>query len=89
MKNFNILGVCWKMQLLGGGRVSSRKTKIEGRGGAACTVCQFKRGLARKRFVVFLNGGGGGGVDIPIHTMVLEHEMVHLSVSYPEEIWEH
>ena len=35
------------------------------------TVCQFKGCLARKRGVFFF-GGGEGGVDTPMHTMILE-----------------
>ena len=68
MKNFNILGVHWKIQFLEGG---SRKTNIEGgnclkRG--AWAVCQFKGELGKKE------GGGGvfegeGGVDTPMLTM--------------------
>ena len=70
MKNFNILGVHWKMRLLGVG--GSRKTNIEG-------GLPKKEGLGQ--FVDFRGGGGGawqerggGGVfeggDTPMHTMV-------------------
>ena len=51
MKNFDILWVKWKIQLLEG----SRKTTIEGeiakKGG--WTVCQFEEGISKKE---------GGGV---------------------------
>ena len=61
MKNFNILGVRWKVRLLEGRR-GSRKTKIEGgnsvKGGDAWTVYQFNGGLSKKEGVVFLRGGG-------------------------------
>ena len=71
MKNFNILGVHWKIWLLkrgGGGGGGSWKTNIEGgdclkRG--AWTVYWFKGGgLARKR-----EGGmfGVGGWDLSAH----------------------
>ena len=67
MKNFDILGVHWKIQLLGG---SSQKTDIEG--GTAYKVglgklADLRGGLARKRGVVFLREG----VDIPMHTMYI------------------
>ena len=56
MKNFNILGVHWKIQHLGDG--SSQKTDREGdylkRG--ALTFCRFKGGLVKKEGVVFLRG---------------------------------
>ena len=75
MKNFHILGIHWKIQLLGGW--SSWKTGIEGglpkKG--AWTVYRFKGGLAR---------GGGcfwGGVDtlmlIIIWSTVLEIRAKH------------
>ena len=53
MKNFNILGIHWKIRLLGGG---SQKT-IEG-GGGAWTVCQFKKGLGKKEEDGSFEGGG-------------------------------
>ena len=71
MKNVNILGVHWRIRLLGGG---SRKTHIEGRiawklkRGGTWTVCQFKGGTWQER------GGSvfeGGGVDTPMHTMCI------------------
>ena len=33
------------------------------------TVFRFKGVLARKSRAVFLNGGGGGSVDTPMHTV--------------------
>ena len=67
MKNFDILRVHWKIQLLGG---SSQKTDIEG--GTAYKVglgklADLRGGLARKRGVGFLREG----VDIPMHTMYI------------------
>ena len=58
MKNFNILGVHWKIQFLEGG---SRKTNIEGgnclkRG--AWAVCQFKGELGKKEEGCFWGGRG-------------------------------
>ena len=44
--------------------------KMRGEGGA-WTVCSFKGELGQKEGVVFLRGGGG--VDIPMLTMVLLH----------------
>ena len=38
-----------------------------GGGGGAWTVCQFKGGLGKKEGGGVFEGGGGG--DIPIHTM--------------------
>ena len=59
MKNFNIFGVHGKIPVLGGAY-----EKPIYRGGlpekeGAWTVFRFKAGLARKREVVFLRGGGG------------------------------
>ena len=57
MKNFNVLGVRWKIRLLGGGF-----TKNKNRGGyylkkgGAWTVCQGGEGLARKGGGVFEGG---------------------------------
>ena len=67
MENFNILGVHWKIQLLGG-----EFTKNRHRGGGlpkkegAWTVFRFKGGLGKKERGVLLRGGG---VDTPMHTM--------------------
>ena len=83
MKNFNILGVHWKIGLLGGKEEGSSKNNIEGglpkkRG---LGQCRFKgRRLARKRRWCFLGGKcwypnshyglfDGGGIDTPVHTM--------------------
>ena len=62
MKNFNILKVYWKIQLLGGG---SCKTTTEG-GLSVKGLGQFADlrgggGLARGGGVFFWGGGGGGG----------------------------
>ena len=70
MKNFNIWGAHWKIQLLGGG---SRKTNIKQGDwlkGGALTVCQFKLGGGG---VLVKKEGGDvfeGVVDTLIHTMV-------------------
>ena len=66
MKNFNVLGVDWKIQLLEG---ASRKTNIEGRlpkKMGAWTVYQFNWGLCKKE------GGDvlGQVVDTPTHIML-------------------
>ena len=66
MKTFNILGVHWRIQLLGGFTKNQYRGEncLRMRGG--WTVCQFKGGLARKR------GGAGGvferGIDTPMYT---------------------
>ena len=71
MKNFNILGVHRKIQLLGE-RGSSRKTSVEEGGclkkGGAWTVWRFRGGGAwqEREWWCFL-----GGVDTPMHTMSL------------------
>ena len=65
MKNFNILGVHWKIRLLGVG--GSRKTNVEGglpKKGALVSLPIYGGDLARKR-----GGGVWGGVDTPMHTM--------------------
>ena len=63
MKNFNILGVHWRIQLLGGG--GSRKTNIDGglsKRGKAWAVCQFKAGgLGKKEEGGVFEAGRGGG----------------------------
>ena len=63
MKNFDILGVHWKIQLLvGGGGGVHKKPIYRGdcwKGGGAWTVWQFKRDLARKMGMIFLKGGEG------------------------------
>ena len=67
MKKFKILGVYWKIGLLGGG--SSRKTNIEGH----ClklghwTVCRFKGELGKKE-----GGGVFRGGNTPMHTIVVQ-----------------
>ena len=66
MKNFNILGLHWKIWLLGGGFTKNQYRR--GRGGylkrRARTVCWFKGGLAGKRGWCFW-----GVVNTPMHTM--------------------
>ena len=67
MKNFNVLGVHWKIRLLGEGG-GSRKTNIERGLSKKPPLGQFadlKEDLARKRGVVFFRGGGG---DTLMHT---------------------
>ena len=58
MKNFNVLGVHWKTQFLGGGSLKNqyRRRGLPKRGGA-WTVCRFMGGLARMKGVVLLRGG--------------------------------
>ena len=70
MKNLNVFGVHWKIQLLEG---DSRKTNIEGglsKKKGAWTVCQFDGELCKKEGGDVLEAGGGGGwyVDTTIHT---------------------
>ena len=60
VKNVNILGVHWKIWLLGG------FMKNQNRGGALNSLLIYKGGLARKKEVVFLRGGV---VDSPMRTM--------------------
>ena len=60
MKNFNILGVHWKIWLLRGG---SWKKQYRGRDclkreGGLGLFADLRGGLARKKGVVFLRGGG-------------------------------
>ena len=60
-RNFNIMRVHWKIQVLGGGG-AHKKTYIYRwdclkKGGGAWTVCRFKRGLGKRR----------GGVETPMH----------------------
>ena len=68
MKNFNIMGVHWKIQFLsGGGGVTKNQYIYIGFAweGGAWTVCRFKGGSCWKR-------GGGvfeGRVDTPMHTI--------------------
>ena len=63
--NFNILGVHWKIRLLGGGEGS---TKNQYRGGD-----WFKEGGGL--WYAIIKGGGLGqfvaGVDTPVHTMII------------------
>ena len=71
MKNFNILGVHLKIQLLGGGVTTNQYRGGDCLKEGAWTVYRFqgRGGLARKR-VLFLKGGGGWG-DTPMHTMAV------------------
>ena len=86
MKNFNILGVHWKVQLLGG----FMKNQYRGwdclkRGGGAWTVCRFIReGLARKKEVMFLRG-----VDTSMRTMRVVQNLIRnlFFVSKMTRIW--
>ena len=70
MKNFNILGVHWRIQLLGGG--GSQKTNIDGGlpksgGGGVWTVCQFSEGgLGKKEWGCVFEKKG----DTPMYTMI-------------------
>ena len=59
MKNLNVFGVHWKIQLLEG---DSRKTNIEGglsKKKGAWTVCQFDGELCKKEGGDVLEAGGG------------------------------
>ena len=60
-KKFNIMGVHWRIQFLGG--VHKYMGNCLKRG--AWTVCRFKRGLGKKKGVVFVCEG----VDTPMHTI--------------------
>ena len=77
MKNFNIMGVPWKIRFLKGGSWKASMPKKVG----AWTVCRFKRWLGKKRGWCFW-----GGFDTPIHTMITK---VFLSVfpKMPTEIF--
>ena len=61
MKNLDIFVVHWKIRFLEGGH---KKSNIEGelRKSGAWTFYRFKGGLGKKE----------GGVDTPMHTMLLE-----------------
>ena len=56
MKNFDILGVYWKIRFLrGGGGLTKnqyRRGNFLKKGGGAWTVCRFKGGLDKKEGVV-------------------------------------
>ena len=80
MKNFNILGVHWKIQLLGEFEKNQyREGDCLKRG--AWTVCWFKGVLARKSGWCFWGGGGG---DNPMHTM-LSYGWLQDSLQDPEK----
>ena len=64
IKNFNILGVHWIIQLIGG---EFTKNWYRGGGGGAWTVFRFKWGLGKKE-----RGGVFEGGDTPMHTMNAE-----------------
>ena len=64
MKNFNILGVHRKIQVLGGGHKKPIYREHCLKRGPWKT-CRFTGGLGKKEGVVFLKGG----VDTPMHTM--------------------
>ena len=60
MENFNVLGIHWKIQLLGW---CSGKTNIEGRlpkRGSLDSLLMYGRGAWQKKGVVFLRWRGGG-----------------------------
>ena len=66
MKNFNILGIHWKIRLLGG---CSQKNNIDGRGHlemGVWTVYLFKGGVGKKEW----GGDFEGRVWYPMHTML-------------------
>ena len=57
MKNFNIMEVHWKIQFLGRGGYEKQYMWGELPKKGAWTVCRFKRGLGKKRGVMFLKRG--------------------------------
>ena len=62
MKNFNILGVHWKIWLLGGGgRVSQKSVGVLPKTGALGQFADLRWGLGKKE--------EGGSVDTLMHTM--------------------
>ena len=76
MKNLNVFGVHWKIQLLEG---DSRKTNIEGglsKKKGAWTVCQFDGELCKKEGGDVLEVGGGE-VDtlIPQYTLLERYQL--------------
>ena len=60
MKNFNILGIHWKINVEGGYCLKR----------GDWTVCWFKRGLGNKEGDG-VSGGEGGGVETPMYTIIL------------------
>ena len=73
-KNFNILGVQWKIQLLGGDLEKQiYRGRLPKKGGGAWAVCWFKGGLNKKE-----RGGVFEGVDTPMPTMII---LSHLELS--------
>ena len=59
MKNFNIFGVRGKIWVLGGGRVHKKLTyRGDSLKRGLVQFADLRGGLARKRRVVFLRGGG-------------------------------
>ena len=45
--------------------------------GGVWTVCRFKGGLGKKERVgLFFGGGGGRGVDTPMHTMIYDKAFI-------------
>ena len=83
MKNFNNLGVNWKIQFLEGG--DNKKNNIEGKDclkrGGAWTVCRFKGELGKKKGEWCF----WGVVDSPMHTMhtitAMQHEGIKFSIT--------
>ena len=65
MKNFNILGIHWKIRLLGGGLTKPIENCLK-EGGGAWTVYRFKRGLGKKE-----GGGVFEGGDTPMHALYI------------------
>ena len=70
MKNFNVLGVHWKIRLLRG---YSQKTNIEGgdclKRGDFGLFTALRGGLGKKEGGGVFEGKGGGGVETPMHIM--------------------
>ena len=65
MKNFDVLGIHWKIRLLGGGVQKNRYREGIAKKGWTWTVCRFKGGLGKKEEGgVFERGEGGWYPDV-------------------------
>ena len=84
MKNLSILGVQWKIQLLGGGG-GFEKPICRGalpKKGRVWKVCWFKGSLARKKRG--FEGVGGEGFDTPVSTMIILFHLELLIIDLPK-----
>ena len=63
-RNFNIIGVHWKIELLGGSRKNNIYRGESPKKGGLGEFTDLRGGLAKKRGIVFLRGLG-----TPMHTM--------------------